>query len=353
MSEEYVDQDSMVEDFFDGHELVSQDTGEPAIIEGSEIEQNAEPAKTEPQAQTTEPVTENVETETAENTDVDPFSFMDQGEDGAESFNAISAMEFLERKNADKQESFTAQAPEVATQEQVQAEAQEVQNEVPVEDNIRTNLFSGLDYVKQYLDAGYDHASAIALAEQSLNRDYEAYTSDKRMSDMEARIMEQVQGKKQEISYAEEMAQLRPKSTQNLHEVAKASGYKSVNELSQALMKPEYGGDVINYLYGRDNPNAKFNSVEERAQSMQDWFTRFTADKQAVQFLEVVARARIQDKLMPEIVKMARSAKVGVDQSNAQGKGMRNTAVSEVARNNPANQAPNALDAYMNSIDVV
>lgn len=358
MSEEnFVDQESMVGDYFgDSEPLVYQDSGEPfgsnttghqppnaqpAKIEETEVPKQEEVAP-EKEASNPEPVQPEKPTETPEKDIIDdPFSFMETSENGEPKFNALSALDFLEKK---QQSSLEVEAPQVNEEpEQVQQSNGE---EISYEDAVRTNLNTGLDYIQEALNSGYTMDQAYIYAKQQVDMQVKDHLLNKRFQDQEKSFEERLADKKAKLTHEQEMAELKPKSTANLYEMAKKGGYGSIEKLQSALMNPKYGGDMINYMFQRENKGQKYGSKEELASAMNDWFVKFTADKKGLAFLDEVAKSRIMLQRMPEIVEAVRSAKIKTDTSNSHGKSMSTPSVQNIERSQPASQGVSVEEYY-------
>ena len=109
-------------------------------------------------------------------------------------------------------------------------------------------------------------------------------------------------------------------------------------------MNPKFGGDLINHQFIRENGN-NFNSVEERTQAMRDWFIKYTADPQNVSFLQTVAKARMFESQMPELIKAISANKEKTMTQNSKGTGLAPNQQNKT-RTNPSEQHKDPLDAY-------
>jgi hypothetical protein len=354
MDEQYVDQSSMVDDFL-SQELVYQDSGEsfnPAAdnknAESAEIIDDTEQTETteEQTADTEQP--EKTEQEAAGVDVEDPLGFTEKLPDGTERFNPISAMDFIARKTEEGKEpvpGFTFSEPAI----EAPAPAAQQEQTVSYEDSLKSLYFAGFDYLESYIRQGYDPATAAQLAKQAADTDLRNHLQEKRMKDMEERLRTEFEEKKTAKQKSDELDALRPESTKNLYEMAKHGGYGSIEKFQQVLMTPGYGGDVINYLFTKDTAGQKFKSVDERAGAMKDWFIKMSADKQALGFLEEVARARYSNKMMPKLISEARKTREKVETSNAKAKGVAPVSVQNKQRNNPANAPKDLLSEFLGS----
>jgi len=346
-----VDQEQQAQSFF-----VDQDTGErvdstPSAEEAQEKPLEAEAAK-EPDAK--EAPTDTTEKENVE----DPFNFMDTAEDGSKSFNALSAMEFLEGAGQ-KQPTYGEASPRAAEAAQnadplnPQGAAQEPERSLV--ELARDNVMSFPNYMQGYIDQGYSIDQAYQYAKQAVENDLTSFETTNRYEEMEKRLEEKFSGKQTERTHQEEMAALTPVSTRNLHEVAKASGLGSVEKLQSALVNPEYGGRAIQHFFQQSIGDTKFESTEAEQQAMNDWFVKFTADRNNLELLADITTARIFKANLPKLTEAIRAGKVGLDNENKRGNGMGNISTQGKTRNNPATQKTNELANFLhvNSLDEV
>lgn len=367
-----IDQEAMTDDFFsDEHPLVFQQTGEPAVAPTGQPDPNATPAENnqtdtnQPPAPAQQPIqqqqpvqptsTEDPNAQTAETPAIaDPFSFMDTAEDGTQSFNALSALDFLERKNGDgaqQSQPFKHEAPQVTPAAEKPPVDPNAPAELTHEQQVRMNLNRHGDYMQDALNANHTLEQAYAYAQQKTNEDINSYLHGKEMDDLRSEMDEKYNAGEAAKTHEQEMTEARPKSTANLHEVAKSGGYGTVEQFQQTLMNPAYGGiDAINFLFDMQNPGKQYGSTEELSTAMQDWFVKFTSDKQSLAFLESMVRANITNQRLPEIGQAFRNAKIKVDGENANGKGLHSPSIQQQPRTNLTTQPKDEWDEIIDSV---
>lgn len=362
--EQSVEQEPMIDDFFAGHDLVDQESGE--VVETA-TQPNATSAETDTQTQQQQagqppvPGTEAEQQAAAQDTTAtagnenavpDPFAFEVTNEDGTKSFDVLSAMDFLETKGNDAAAgSGLAELPTIADPNAQSAAAPGTDapaQEMSVDELARANVMSYPNYMKSFMEQ-YPNATlaeAIGYADRSVNADLTNFSTQNSIKDVESRLRKELMGERDDITKGNELERLKPDSTRNLHEAAKRGGYKDVQHLTSALMNPNYGGKVINHFFAKDSQGKTFANDDERKTAISNWWTRFSADSQNVAILETVTKANIFMANFKEITDSIRQAKVTTDAQNAEGNGMGNTSVQNQTRKDPSSQATDPLSAF-------
>lgn len=347
---DYVDQDAMTEDFFEGHELVFQESGEPAAVIESTNAKNAE-TNTEvnfsESENTEEPIiNQSNEKNNVENAPADPFAFLDtSGESPV--FNPSAAMEFFNAaQSAPKQEQFSAELPPITPEAPAQ-NGNITETQLSYKESIEILNNRAFDLINEFIKNGADPQTAIYYAKNAVTQELNDHLREKELKDMEARMLSQFEDKKQAKTAEMELMELRPKSTKNLYEVAKHSGYKSVEELQQALTNPAYGGNFLYYQFKTAMGNRVFKSEAERSEALNNWFIKFTSDKQALQFAESYTRSQIFNKQFPEMVKYIRGNAQRAVKENTSAKSMGPVSRQTTVRKNPATASKDPLADYL------
>ena len=360
MSEEYVDQSSMVSDFFsDTSNLVYQETGESfnaptndqntnqnnnaqtAVNPQQQIDnsQQVQPNQQQPtndqvaNEQQVQPQQPTVEPGNAQNED--PLAFMmDVNSEGQQEFSPLKAMDFLQRKNnqGEVQQGFTAPEPTVSEPTQPSAEA------FSYPDAVRANYNYAFDTMEALMKQGLTLESAFMNARQMAANEANSAIGKYELDRRDEKLREEFAREKTEKTEADELKEASPKSIANLHEMAITQGYGTIDNLRNLLMHKDYGAPIINYLFNKDMGDRKFTSKEELATVMNNWFTKLTADKQALGFVEEIVRAKTFTNNKQRYIDHIRSLQEKQTVSNNHGKSMPGASVQNQNRQPAAPQ---------------
>lgn len=339
-----VDQDSMVEDYFnpDTMELTMQDGSSAVFGDESNVEDTE--TKPEPVIEPTPTPTGTTPAETSQEKELLSFMVQD-AESGEQRFDPFSAADFIARKTAEGKEPeplFTPPPPPPVQPVQVPQPGEET-----YEQRVGKLYNAGFEYIDYFMQQEHDYATAVTYARQQAQMDLQNYLADRKRQEEIEQIRKETDEKIARMKTVNESTELGPVSVRNLHEAAKSLG-QTIEGFTQLLMKPEYGGDVISWLFQKDNAGKVYKSNEEASEAMQHWFTKFSADKQQLGFLTTLAHARASAKVLPQIIEEARKMKQGVDQGNKKANGVRPISAQQQYRSNPTNHGQqDTLSQYL------
>ena len=260
------------------------------------------------------------------------------GEGGELDVNKYMTSQSLETQPLNIANPLDAQAGQVAPEPEKTAKEQVLE----YRKNISDNMFTGLNLTQEYINRGYDAATAIQLATNDINGNIQDHMSDY-MLERQTDSMGVA-----EKSYAEkvEAAQLEPRSTTNINRVAQEFGYKSVQSFKDALFHKDYGGQAINFLFDQANPNWKEDfkgNQQGLTDSFNNFFTKFTANETNTQYLANQVKMIATQKLNPQLIKQVR----GQTQAQELAKGGSTTIKPNSKNLSPDAPKPDALDDWL------
>ncbi|CAK0764476.1 hypothetical protein CCP3SC15_300029 [Gammaproteobacteria bacterium] len=168
-------------------------------------------------------------------------------------------------------------------------------------DTIRQNLFGPIARIKEYISQGYTAEQAA----QQVEAEYGGILNDHfSQRDYEQRYAEK-EAQAKEIARTTEMAKLEPISSSNQAEIAAKMG--GIEKYQQLMFSPEVGGPVLRWLFDQMNPDKAKMPPEKLGSELNSWWTRFSADKNNLNFAVKMALSNLQQRMFPDMVKRIRA----------------------------------------------
>lgn len=333
-----VDQTGYTDDALDNWENANFKPQDGFINDQNWRKENAEKANEE------EEETQSEETDTTEKKDGEKpddtveqlFDFTTTDDSGKKVLDTGKAMDFFKPKEVKI-------PPPVET---AQAPVTETEKKPTYEENMTSNLNAGLEYLKQYRDAGYDEATAMMYARQAIDRDLTAHFSDRRYNSLE----EKFTAKEKALEEKSKMAEARPKSQANLTNAMLKNGWGDSKKLTAALLDNNLAGGFLAVMYRRENPGKTFTSAEEYSNALGEFLVKATADQETLTILEEVARARLFMRNIKHFLEKAKETKANVATSKKEAKIEGNQAVAKQKNKTLSKQGRQMME-YLHEIE--
>lgn len=330
--------DSMVNDFFGGYELIDQDSGEPITREPKEpVQEQQQPQTNATQAKTPEQ---------QQQTTVQPFdqTFYDDN-NGQKVFNAAKAFDFVRNQSpvqtSDTLQSVFSPAQKAAQQQQAQVTPSDTRQpweiELEEENKLRESFVkqrtSYKTFLQNALNQGYSGEQAFIMADQMAQEEAD---KEFRRASYEKRYKMQEEAKQREAE-AKRNAEIGPMSRVNLAKVSSEFGgpdnlnafLYGVPDKSGKLVNG-YGLQTIQMLFDRDH-RGQHIPKEQLADKYKSWWTEFTSDENNLRWVINQAKAQLQMYIHPQMVDKIHSvSNKNQQQVNVAGHGR----MSPVSKNN-------------------
>lgn len=199
-------------------------------------------------------------------------------------------------------------------QEQKQPEWKQYMEEEKVyKTNLQENYLSIPRRIQELKSQGYDTESALQYAVGEAQQILSEHFAQREAESRE-RIFQKQQ---EEFSKVTETERLRSTATANQMELANKVG--GIEKFHQIMFSPEVGGPVINWLFDQFNPDKSTMPREQIAKEISQWWTRFSSNKQNLNFAFNMSMAQLQKRMYPDIVKRVRSNAQAQQKHNTEG----------------------------------
>jgi len=298
----------MTEDFFfdqDTGVAVGQDAPQP--VQGQELNFNGqtlvEPKPVQPEAQPQQqqvPPTEQTPQPNEQNQPLPEAINFFEGEGDNKTFNAENAYNFLQQK---ERTPFSVERPPVAPQAAPIQPPMTPEGPASQEPDLRQTLSGVIGMVQDNINAGLPVDQALKAAEAQLMNQVDSYQNQQWKTDIEQKQAEQYKA----FEEKQALAAMAPTSRANLQRLATEGNWGSGADLQSVMLDPKYGGAAVVAMYKMQNPE-DYKNLDEKAygESLQNFFTKISADNETVRLLEEFSRARLYNEMQPHLIQHAR-----------------------------------------------
>lgn len=279
-----VDQDAQAESFFDGDESQSEQAKpENKVVDNGDKVETVAPGKGQPE----QPKAPEVDQYIKE-------FYSGEGDD----FDTDKALNFL-KSGSFQYERPQARKQEPAGVEQLAQSQQMQQPKLSYEDTYRSNMGLGLKLLQDYVQSGMDVNQAFIQAQYAIEHNVAEHLKQKEIEKLREENRKEIEG----VKSMAEMQTLKSKADANIYNIAKSSGM-TVDQFMNAIYDPKYGGQFINAMYDAYNPNKGAPTEQE----LSNWWARFASNPVNAQMVASFTKAKIQERLFPQIVEKIRRA---------------------------------------------
>lgn len=274
--------------------------------------------------------------------------FNKTNDQGNSEFNPLTAEAFMTRKDQGKGLQYQNQIMNPEQKPPEQPNIQPAQTpELSYGDVLNKNLLAGFDMIADYVNQGYSHEQAAAIARQSIESDINNHLTKRELDEYKTQTLADIKTESEKVNSQKALDSMRPDSTRNLHDLAK-NGYGSIDNLKRAIFDPNIGGKFFMYMHDMANPDLKPENQQQYVASMDNWFVKLTSNKEGAAFIEDYVRAKVSNMKWTEMIAEARNAKGRTQQGNVAGANMGNPTAQLKPRTAPTSNQASSLDAWIN-----
>jgi hypothetical protein len=171
--------------------------------------------------------------------------------------------------------------------------------ELNFESTTRT-VFSRME---EYLQAGYDHATAYQASARDFEQQLERYEIEKQKEETRKLFEEQ----RNELNRDREMMVVETTAQRNLQIMAQSGNWGDVENLTNALSDPNgVGGLVYEMFRHTDKALKTLNDPAQHGNEYGRWFSRYVATPEGAVFVERLAKLSMVERSIPILINEAR-----------------------------------------------
>lgn len=179
--------------------------------------------------------------------------------------------------------------------------------------NLQENYLSIPRRIQELKAQGYDTDTALQYAVGEAQQILSEHFAQREAESRERLFQKQ----QEEFAKVTETERLRSTATANQMELANKVG--GIEKFHQIMFSPEIGGPVINWLFDQLNPDKATIPREQIAKEISQWWTRFSSNKQNLNFAFNMSMAQLQKRMYPDIVKRVRANAQAQQKHNTEG----------------------------------